>query len=103
MVRAVLRWEIVYGHAKDVFAGVEACNAVCRDHGWAEWTAWAPISGKGNEIVLSSDYPDLATHVAERDASLADADFMQAWGRCAQHAAQGSIWSEVLEPVPHLG
>jgi hypothetical protein len=103
MVRAVIRWEIAYGHAKDGIAGLGALNAVCRDHGWAEWTVWAPFSGKENEVVLTCDYVDLETYIAERDARFADADFMNAWRGCAQHAVQGSIWNEVLEPVPDLG
>jgi len=103
MVRAVIRFEIAYGQAKEAFAGLEALNSVCRDHGWAEWTAWAPWSGKENEVILSCDYPDLATYVSERDARFADAEFMTSWKHCAQHAVQGSIWNEVLEPVPELG
>jgi hypothetical protein len=35
MVRAMLRWEIDYGHAKEAFAGLEAVNVVCRNRGWA--------------------------------------------------------------------
>jgi hypothetical protein len=103
MVRAVIRWEITYGHAKEVLAGIEALNSVCRDHGWVEWTAWAPFSGKENEIIVTCDYPDLATYVSERDARFADGEFMDAWRHCSQYAAQGSIWNEVLEPVPLLG
>jgi hypothetical protein len=65
--------------------------------------AGAPFSGKENDIVLTCDYPDLATYVTERDARFADAEFMQAWRQCAQHAVQGSISNEILEPVPDLG
>ena len=103
MLRAVIRWEIAYGQAKEGIAGVEALNAVCRDRGWAEWTAWAPFSGKENEIILSCDYPDLVSYVGERDARSGDADFMNAWRECARHAVQGSIWTEIMEPVPDLG
>jgi hypothetical protein len=103
MVRAVIRWEIAYGRAKEGLEGVEAVNSVCRGQGWAEWTVWAPFSGKENEVILTCDYPDLATYVAERDARFADTDFMIAWRYCAEHAVQGSIWNEVLEPVPDLG
>jgi hypothetical protein len=102
MVRAMLRWEIDYGHAKEAFAGLEAVNVVCRNRGWAEWTAWAPFSGKENEVILTCDYPDLAAYVGERDARFADAEFMNAWRNWAQHAVQGSIWNEVWEPVPDL-
>jgi hypothetical protein len=103
MVRAMVRWEIAYGQAKEGIGGLGAVNAVCRDHGWAEWTAWAPISGKENEIILTCDYPDLATYVAERDVRFGDAQFMNAWRECAQYAVQSSIWNEVWEPVPDLG
>ena len=103
MVRAMVRWEIAYGQAREGIGGLQAVNAVCREHGWAEWTAWAPISGKENELILTCDYPDLATYVAERDARASDAQFMNAWRACAQHAVQGSIWNEVWEPLPDLG
>jgi NIPSNAP len=103
MVRMVIRWEIAYGQAKEGIAGLAALNAVCRSRGWVEWTPWAPFSGKENEVVVICDYADLATYVAERDARFADTEFMNAWRECAQHAVQGSIWSEVLEPVPDLG
>lgn len=103
MVRAVLRFEIAYGHAREVFAGLEALNVVQRDHEWTEWTAWAPFSGKGNEVVLTGDYPDVGTCVAERDAAFGNAEWMTAWAQCAQHAVQGSIRTEILNPLPKLG
>ena len=103
MVRAMIRWEIPYGQAKDAFDALGALNAVCRDHGWGEWTAWAPFSGKENDIILTRDYADLATYIAERDARFSDGEFMKAWRQCAQHAVQGSISNELLEPVPVLG
>lgn len=102
MVRAVLRFEIAYGHAKEVIAGLEALNVVDRDHEWTEWTAWAPFSGKGNEVILTCDYPDVGTYVAERDAAFASPEWMKAWGQCAQHAVQGSIRTEILDAVPKL-
>jgi hypothetical protein len=103
MLRMVIRWEIAYGQAKEAIAGLGALNAVCRSHGWAEWTTWTPFSGKENELIVICDYADLATYAAERDARFANTDFMNAWRECAQHAVQGSIWTDVLEPVPDLG
>jgi hypothetical protein len=44
-----------------------------------------------------------ATSAQNRHARFADAEFMQAWRQCAQHAVQGSIENELLEPVPELG
>ena len=103
MVRTVTRWEMAYGQAKEGLAGLAVLNDVGRSRGWAEWTPWAPFSGKENEVIVICDYPDLAAYVAERDARFADTEFMNAWRQCAQHAVQGSIWTEVLEPVPDLG
>jgi hypothetical protein len=58
---------------------------------------------KENEIVVTRDYADLATYIAERDARYSDAESMKAWRECAQHAVQGLISNELLEPVPVLG
>jgi hypothetical protein len=102
MVRSVLRFDAVWGHFADAVAASDACNAVCRERGWAEWNAWTPFTGKGNEIVLTADYPDLATCASERDAAFTDADFMEAWRRCAEFVVPGSIRTEVLEPAPQL-
>jgi hypothetical protein len=103
MLRMVIRWEITYGQAKEAIGALGALNAVSRSRGWVEWTTWAPFSGKENELIVSCDYPDLAAYVAERDARFGDTEFMNAWRHCAEHAVQGSIWTEILEPVPDLG
>lgn len=102
MVRSVLRFEAVWGHYMDAAAGNEACNAVCRERGWAEWTAWTPFTGKGNEVVVTADYPDIATYAAQRDAAFNDAEFMQAWRQCAEFIVPGSVRTEVLEPALQL-
>ena len=102
MVRYVMRWEVEYGHYADVVRAVEACSAIRRDRGWPEWTPWAPPFGKSNEIVVMCDYADLAAHEADWDAAYADPEFMKVWRQCAEHTVQGSRWSEVLQPVPHL-
>lgn len=102
MVRLVQRWEVIYGHFADFVNQFEAINAVNRDRGWSEFTLLAPFSGKANEVVVMSDYPDLATSIAQRDAAYADAEFMKVWRAGAQHVVQGSGMTEVLEPVPHL-
>lgn len=102
MVRYVLRWEVEYGHFAEVLQAVEACNAVQRDRGWPEWTPWAPLFGNSNELVLVAEYPDLAAHQADLDASYADPEFMAAWRQCAVHTVQGTRRSEILAAAPRL-
>ena len=102
MVRFVFRSEVTYGRFNDYLASVDACNAICRERGWAEFTAMCPSSGKMNEVVLSADYPDLSTATAERDAALADPEFMNAWRPVGLNSVQGSAMFEFLEPAPRL-
>ena len=102
MVRYVLRWEVDYGHFGEVVRAVEALNAIRRDRGWPEWSPWAPLFGKGNEMVLVAEYDDLAAHGSNMDAAYADPEFMDAWRQCAEHSVQGSRWTEILAPAPHL-
>jgi hypothetical protein len=102
MVRLVQRWEVVYGHFADFVTQIESANAVSRERGWPEFTLLAPFSGKANEVVLMSDYDDLATYKAVSDAAWTDAEFFKEWQTSSQYVVQGSGTFEVLEPAPHL-
>jgi hypothetical protein len=55
------------------------------------------------KLGLDGDCPDLTAYVAERDSRFGNADLMKAWRTCAEHAVQGLISHEVLEPVPDFG
>ena len=101
MIRIEQRWEVIYGHFAEFMDTLEEANAVLRARGWAELALWAPMSGKANEVVLTSDYPDFATFKREEEAAYADAEFMKVWRSGAQFVVQGSGRSEILEPVPH--
>jgi hypothetical protein len=102
MVRLQQRWEVTYRHFADFINGIEEVNAVLRDRGWVEYTPWVPLSGKANEVVLISDYPDFATYKEQEAAQYADADFMNPWRQTAEFVVQGSGVFEVLEAAPHL-
>jgi hypothetical protein len=80
----------------------EEVNAVARNRGRAEFTPWVPASGKANEVVLISDYPDFATFKQEEAASYSDPEFMKAWRQGAGFVVQGSGVFELLEPAPQL-
>lgn len=102
MVRLQQRWEVLYGHFADFMNNLEEVNAVARNRGWAEFAPWTPASGKANEVVLISDFPDFATYKQEEAASYADPEFMKAWRQGAQFVVQGSGVFELLEAAPHL-
>ncbi len=102
MYRMVQRWEVAYGHFREFMDSLEEANAVLRQRGWVEFTPWVPTSGKANEVVLFSDYPDVAAYKEEEEAAYADAEFMAAWRSGAQFVVQGSGYIEAFEPAPHL-
>jgi len=54
------------GKYRDAMAWIAEMNAASRKLGLPEATAWSPISGDFNTIVLETEYADLATY----DASL---------------------------------
>jgi hypothetical protein len=102
MIRLLQRWEVAYGHYADYVRALEQVNSVARERGWAEFTAWAPTTGKANQVVLISDYPDFATYKEQEAAVYSDAEFMRNWRECAQFVVQGSGYIEVFEPAPQL-
>jgi hypothetical protein len=102
MIRLIHRWEVLYGHYADFIRQIDDVNAIMRDRGWVQFTPCSPISGKANEVVLVSDYPDYATYKQEEGAAYSDAEFMKAWREGSKFVVQGSGYTEVLEPAPHL-
>jgi hypothetical protein len=102
MYRMHQRWEIRYGQAKNFLEALEEVNAVLRQREWVEFTPWTPTSGKANEVVLISDYPDVATYKEQEQAAYADAEFMKAWRSGSEFVVQGTGHVEFLEPAPHL-
>ena len=102
MYRMQQRWEVLYGHFADFMNNLDEVNSVSRNRGWSELVAWIPTSGKANEVILISDYPDIATYKQEEAASYADPEFMKVWRQGAQFVVQGSGHIEMLEPAPRL-
>ena len=102
MYRLQERGEVMYGHYREYVAIYEEMVAVQRARGWRESSLWAPTFGKGNEVVIITEYPDLATFQRENDVVASDAEFMKLLRSTAEHLVQGSVHSELLEPAPHV-
>ena len=69
MYRLLQRQEVLYGHYAEAVQLVDEVNELLRARGLAEFTPWAPTVGKGNELVLMSEYPDLAAFQRARTVS----------------------------------
>jgi quinol monooxygenase YgiN len=102
MYRMLQRWEVHYGHFREFMETLDEVNTVLQQRGWVKFTPWVPTSGVANQVVLISDYPDVAAYKKEEEAAYADAEFMKAWRAGAQFVVQGSGHIELLEPAPHL-
>lgn len=102
MLRFQQRWEVVYGHFGEFMQSLDEVNAVLRQRGWVEFTLWVPLSGRANEVLLVSDYPDMDTYKKEEAAAYGDPEFMKVWRLGSQHVVQGSGTSELLEPAPQM-
>ena len=102
MYRLQERQETLYGHYREYFSIFEEMTAVQRAREWQESTLWSPAVGKGNEIIIVTDYPDLASLERETRGAESDPEFMRLLRRTSEHIVQGSAKSELLETAPHV-
>ena len=102
MYRHRLRQQILYGHFRAFIEIAEALNGVARERGWTESTFWTPTVGAANEVIVETEYPDLATFQRENEAFYSDAEVMKQVRRLSEHVVQGSVHDELLEQAPHI-
>ena len=102
MYRHRIQAEVLYGHFMDVVKIFEELNEIARARGWREATLWAPTVGRTNEIIVESEYPDLATFETESRSFLSDPEAMKLFRSASEFIVQGSSRDELLEPAPHL-
>jgi len=96
MYRMVIKEQVIYGHFRDYFATAQEMMAYNTSKGWADYVAYMPITGSGNDVVYHADYPSLAAFEAEMKLVMADAGFAELMRRQAPHIVQGSSVSEIL-------
>lgn len=102
MFRHRLHVHIHYGHFNDYLALAEQLNELARSRGWAESTFWAATVGTANELVIETDYPDLATFQRDNDAFSSDPEAMKLVRSGIEHVVEGSVYDELFETAPHL-
>jgi hypothetical protein len=102
MYRVQQRQEVVYGKYKEILELIDEINGLLRSRGMAEFRPWSPTFGKFNELILESEYPDLATYERESEAFSSDPEIMKMWRSGAPYVVQGSATTELLEPAPQL-
>ncbi len=91
---------IKYGQFGDYLKTFKKLEEVCRARGWAASRLLSPVAGVGNEIVIETDYPDLATFQKELDSFYADEEAFKLFRAGGQYFVEASIRNELLEDVP---
>ena len=102
MYRARISVQVRYGHFKEHLEVCERLNELARSRGWIESTFWVPTVGTANEMIIETEYPDLATFQREGDAFSSDPEAMQLLRSTTGLIVEGSGRSELLEAAPTL-
>ncbi len=81
MVRHRMHVVADLGKYRDAMAWIAEMNAASRKLGLPEATAWSPISGDFNYIILETEYADLATYDASLNKFQSDPQAMAVFRR----------------------
>src|SRR5690349_2170688 len=91
--------QIIYGHFNDFMKAHDDLNAIARKKGWPESTLWTPVVGTGNDAVIETEYPDLASFEKASRAFQSDPESMKIYRGTAGLVVQGSVRDELFEQV----
>ena len=102
MYRSRFHVQVRYGHFKEALELCERLNELGRARGWTESTFWTPSVGNANELIIETEYPDLATFEKQGEAFSSDAEVMSVFRSTAEHVVEGSGHSELVQSAPRL-
>ena len=103
MVRHRLHLVAALGQYRKALAWVADMNTASRKLGLPEATAWAPVAGEFNYIILETEYADLATFDRMTDKFQSDPEAMAVFRRGTEWGS-ASHWpkDEVLQSAPTI-
>src|SRR3954466_14689852 len=97
MYRQRIHQQVLYGQFRAYMDAAEELIARRQALGLAAPTLWAPVVGRGNEVVWELDYADLTTFERENAVFYGDAEAGKHWRALWQLAIQGSTHDELLQ------
>lgn len=75
-------------------------NTLAASRGWTQDTLWTPTAGPWGEVIIESDFPDLATYEREWAAYNADPEWLKLTRQMIELRTQGTtLYNELLETV----
>jgi len=102
MYRQRIRQQVLYGQFREYMEAAAELVARRQELGLAPPRLWAPVVGRGNEIIWEHDYADLAAFERENAACYGDTEAMKHWRALWQLAVQGSTHDELLQEAPSI-
>jgi NIPSNAP len=102
MYRTRLIVEVKIGRFKEYTESFQKINDLVKARGWTESTIWVTAIGTLNEVIVDTEYPDLATMEREQDAFNADPEARALVISAVDCIVQGSGRSELMSSIPVL-
>src|SRR5262245_51684904 len=100
MYRARVIVQVKFGRFREYAELCEKVNELARARGWVKSTFWVPTVGKANQVIIETDYPDLATFEREDEAFRSDAEGMALIASAVECLEEGR--SELIQTLPTL-
>ena len=91
MIRYRSHMTVALGRYKDALTWARAINADAKKYGWAESRILAKVTGPSQELILESEYADLAAFDKERVAFMTNAEAMATLRSSIDFNAVGTI------------
>jgi hypothetical protein len=99
-VREVVRSEVLYGHFAEAMEICHEFGAQAQAKNLPPTTYFFPVAGRGNVIVMHTDYESLAAYETACEVYASDPELMKNQRRLGSICAQGSTETELLGELP---
>lgn len=91
--------QVLYGRFNEFLKAWQELAAISRQRGWPEPSVWVPTVGTGNEVVIETDFRDLAGFQRYSEAFQSDPEAMKLYRGSSAIIVQGSAHDELVEQV----
>jgi hypothetical protein len=98
MYRARVIAQVKFGRFKDYTEICGKINDIAKARGWAESTIWVTSFGTANQVIIETEYPDLATLQREEEAFNSDEEARALIGGAVDCLVEGR--TELIQTVP---
>jgi len=82
---------------------VEEFNKIHAAAGRAQARAWTQMTGPFNEIILETDFPDLASYEREYKAAMSDPEMLKHMPRVEEITIADKGYNELFETAEQVG